>query len=139
MEHQRIALVLQYLGQGFHGWQRQPNQRSVQATLEETIATIVHEPVRIYGAGRTDAGVHAAAQVAHFEVTSPIPAQRWPVYSTLVYRQTFSFEDPLRCPGNGTPNIPRVGDAIAIRCTPVPCRICFLSLLCGIIIDRPWR
>ncbi|MGA1408319.1 MAG: tRNA pseudouridine(38-40) synthase TruA [Prochlorotrichaceae cyanobacterium] len=77
MELQRIALVLQYLGQGFHGWQRQPNHRSVQATLEDTIATIVNHPVRLYGAGRTDAGVHAAAQVAHFEVCSQIPAHRW--------------------------------------------------------------
>ena len=74
---QRIALVLQYQGTQFHGWQRQPNQRTIQATLEDTIAAIVDHPVILHGAGRTDAGVHAAAQVAHFEVRSPIPAQRW--------------------------------------------------------------
>lgn len=77
--YQRIALVIQYQGTYFHGWQRQPhNQRTVQQVLEETITKIVEHPVTIYGAGRTDAGVHAAAQVAHFHTTSPIPAHRWP-------------------------------------------------------------
>lgn len=77
-EMQRIALVIQYLGQGFCGWQRQPRQRSVQGELEAAIAAIVGHPVSVQSAGRTDTGVHAAAQVAHFETTSPIPAHRWP-------------------------------------------------------------
>jgi tRNA pseudouridine38-40 synthase len=74
---QRVALVLQYLGTHFHGWQRQPNHRSVQEELESTITAIVQHPVTVHGAGRTDSGVHAAAQVAHFQTSSPIPAQRW--------------------------------------------------------------
>lgn len=76
-QKQRIALVIQYLGTNFHGWQRQPQQRTVQAELENALASIVGCPVTIYGAGRTDAGVHAAAQVAHFEYIGPIPAGKW--------------------------------------------------------------
>lgn len=74
---QRVALVMQYLGTHFHGWQRQPQQRTVQEELEQAIASVVGHSVTIHGAGRTDAGVHAAAQVAHFEVPGHIPAYRW--------------------------------------------------------------
>ncbi|MGB7521260.1 MAG: tRNA pseudouridine(38-40) synthase TruA [Spirulinaceae cyanobacterium] len=76
-EKQRIALVIQYVGTHFHGWQRQPNQRTVQAEIEQAITKVQGKPVTLHGSGRTDAGVHAAAQVAHFEITSPIPALRW--------------------------------------------------------------
>lgn len=74
---QRIALVIQYLGTHFHGWQRQPQQRTVQEDLERTLASILGYPVTVCGAGRTDTGVHAAAQVAHFDAKTLIPPQRW--------------------------------------------------------------
>jgi tRNA pseudouridine38-40 synthase len=74
---QRVALVIQYLGTHFHGWQRQPNQRTVQEAIEAAIADVVGHPVVIHAAGRTDTGVHAAAQVAHFTVKTRIPAYRW--------------------------------------------------------------
>lgn len=74
---QRVALLLQYLGSDFCGWQRQVNGISVQQTLEEAIALHAGHAVTIYGAGRTDTGVHASAQVAHFNTTSPIPSDRW--------------------------------------------------------------
>ncbi|CAK6701368.1 tRNA pseudouridine(38-40) synthase TruA [Synechococcus sp. CCY9201] len=84
-EHRRrIALCLQYDGAAFCGWQRQPRHPSVQQTLEEAIASLdppsldSQRPVRTMAAGRTDSGVHAAGQVAHFETSGPIPAQRWP-------------------------------------------------------------
>ena len=67
---QRVALVIQYLGTHFHGWQRQPHQPTVQEEIEKAILTIVGEYVTVHGAGRTDSGVHAAAMVAHFNVTS---------------------------------------------------------------------
>ncbi|MEC4893869.1 MAG: tRNA pseudouridine(38-40) synthase TruA [Oscillatoria sp. PMC 1051.18] len=76
-ERQRIALVIQYLGTNFHGWQRQPNHRTVQEEIETALAKILGHPVTLHGAGRTDSGVHAAAQVAHFEHQSPIPPERW--------------------------------------------------------------
>ncbi|WP_017651218.1 tRNA pseudouridine(38-40) synthase TruA [Fortiea contorta] len=73
----RVALVIQYLGTHFHGWQRQKHQRSVQEEIETAIARILGYHVTLHGAGRTDAGVHAAAQVAHFEATGLIPAHKW--------------------------------------------------------------
>jgi len=74
---QRIALVIQYLGTHFHGWQRQPLRRTVQEDIETALEQVLGQPVRIHAAGRTDTGVHAAAQVAHFDAPTHIPAQRW--------------------------------------------------------------
>jgi tRNA pseudouridine38-40 synthase len=74
---QRVALVIQYLGTNFHGWQRQKGHRSVQEEIETAIATVLGHHVTLHGAGRTDSGVHAAAQVAHFDVQSLIPSQKW--------------------------------------------------------------
>ena len=79
MSWQRIALCLQYDGAAFQGWQRQPRHASVQQTLEEAIAQL--DPAaspRVVAAGRTDSGVHAAAQVVHFDAPGPIPPRRWP-------------------------------------------------------------
>ena len=73
----RVALVIQYLGTNYHGWQRQPRESTIQAAIEDAIASVAGDQVTIYGAGRTDAGVHAAAQVAHFEYQGPIPAEKW--------------------------------------------------------------
>ena len=74
---QRVALVIQYLGTHFHGWQRQPQHRTVQEDIETAIASVLNRPVTLHGAGRTDSGVHAAAQVAHFDAASVIPPHRW--------------------------------------------------------------
>ncbi|WP_216914110.1 MULTISPECIES: tRNA pseudouridine(38-40) synthase TruA [unclassified Synechococcus] len=74
----RIALSLQYDGAAFHGWQRQAHHISVQETLEAAIEALdPHRPVRAVAAGRTDTGVHAAAQVVHFDAVGPIPVTRW--------------------------------------------------------------
>ena len=74
---QRIALVVQYTGTHLYGWQKQSRGRTVQSEIESAIASVIGQPVVIYGAGRTDSGVHAAAQVAHFDNPSVIPAERW--------------------------------------------------------------
>ncbi len=73
----RVALVIQYLGTHFHGWQRQPRHRTVQEEIEKVLSEIMNRSVTLYGAGRTDSGVHAAAQVAHFEATGYIPPEKW--------------------------------------------------------------
>jgi tRNA pseudouridine38-40 synthase len=73
----RVALVIQYLGTTYHGWQRQKTGSTVQEEIEKAISKVLGRPVTLHGAGRTDAGVHAAAQVAHFDATGPIPAERW--------------------------------------------------------------
>lgn len=76
-DHQRVALVVQYLGTHFHGWQRQAKERTVQGVIEAAIESVLGYPATVHGAGRTDAGVHAAAQMAHFNAPSVIPAHRW--------------------------------------------------------------
>jgi len=68
----RWKLIVEYDGQPFVGWQRQDNGPSVQQCLEEAIEKLAGETVRVHGAGRTDAGVHALAQVAHFDLEKPL-------------------------------------------------------------------
>jgi tRNA pseudouridine38-40 synthase len=65
--------VLEYSGTRYHGWQVQPGALTIQGTLEACVARITDSPVRLHAAGRTDAGVHALGQVAHFDTTSAIP------------------------------------------------------------------
>ena len=62
----RVKLTVAYDGTAYAGWQVQPNGRSIQATMEEALARILQEPVRLRAAGRTDAGVHAREQVVDF-------------------------------------------------------------------------
>jgi tRNA pseudouridine38-40 synthase len=68
-----LRLVLEYDGTDFGGWQRQANARSVQGDVEEALAQMTGGPVTLRGAGRTDAGVHARAQVASFTTEVAIP------------------------------------------------------------------
>ncbi len=74
---QRIALGLEYDGRAFRGWQTQPDGNTVQDHLERALAEIHGDPVRTTTAGRTDAGVHASAQVAHFDAIHARPEQAW--------------------------------------------------------------
>lgn len=67
----RVRIVLTYSGAHFHGWANQPGLRTVQNELESVLSTILREPVELTVAGRTDAGVHARNQVAHFDISYP--------------------------------------------------------------------
>lgn len=69
----RLLFTLQYLGTRYGGWQLQSNATSVQQAVEEALEKTFGQPVRLHGAGRTDAGVHAAAQRAHADVPFEIP------------------------------------------------------------------
>ena len=67
MSVRRIALVVEYDGRAFCGWERQPHCASVQATIEGALSKVADAPLRVVCAGRTDAGVHALGQVVHFD------------------------------------------------------------------------
>lgn len=71
-----IRLTLEYDGTQFAGWQRQAHGRSVQGELERAIAALTQVPAAVVGAGRTDSGVHALGQVAHFHTESRLPLER---------------------------------------------------------------
>lgn len=73
----RIALGLEYDGASFNGWQTQPGGGTVQDALEAALARIAGVPVRAQCAGRTDTGVHALAQVAHFDTDAERPDNAW--------------------------------------------------------------
>jgi tRNA pseudouridine38-40 synthase len=72
-----LKLILSYDGADFAGWQVQPGQTTVQGTLASAIGRLSAENVLPQGSGRTDAGVHALAQVASFQTASAIPAENW--------------------------------------------------------------
>lgn len=73
----RIALGIEYDGSRFHGWQTQPGGGTVQDALEAALAGIAGAPVAVTCAGRTDRGVHARAQVVHFDVEAERPDSAW--------------------------------------------------------------
>jgi tRNA pseudouridine38-40 synthase len=94
----RIALAVEYDGDGFCGWQRQPHCHSVQAEVEQALSKIAQRPITIYCAGRTDTGVHAAAQVVHFDTDVERPLRAWTfgVNSHLDRRVAVHWASPMR-------------------------------------------
>ena len=73
----RIRMAVQYDGTRYAGWQRQENAISIQQLLEENLRKITGESVTIQGSGRTDSGVHAQAQIAHFDTGARMPADKF--------------------------------------------------------------
>lgn len=75
----KLACGIEYDGTGYRGFQRQAESQgpTIQGTLESAIARISQEPVTVYGAGRTDAGVHASGQVIHFSSGARLSPQEW--------------------------------------------------------------
>ncbi len=73
----RIALGIEYDGAAYSGWQRQKDANSIQAEIERALSKIANHPVEVQCAGRTDAGVHATAQVVHFDTHSNRELKAW--------------------------------------------------------------
>ena len=78
MEERVVRLTIAYDGTGFRGWarQRDPGIRTIEGVLADRLETVLREPVKLSVAGRTDAGVHARAQVSSFRTSSMIPPER---------------------------------------------------------------
>ena len=95
----RIHLIVEYDGTAYAGWQRQANAMTVQEKLERAILKLTGEEICVSGASRTDAGVHALGQSAHFDTESRIPADKFSfALNTLLppdIRVTRSEEVPL--------------------------------------------
>ena len=70
--YRRYRMTIEYCGDSFYGWQRQALTPTVQAELEDALVIVAREKVVVHGAGRTDTGVHALAQVAHFDVQTEL-------------------------------------------------------------------
>ena len=78
---QRYKLRVAYDGSGFHGWQKQeppdaPALRTVQGEMHDALQRLFKQPINLVGASRTDSGVHARGQVAHFDAVSRVPVER---------------------------------------------------------------
>jgi tRNA pseudouridine38-40 synthase len=73
----RYFLYLAYHGSNYHGWQKQPNALGVQQVLEDKISIVLQQPIELVGSGRTDTGVHASEQVAHFDVENALDEQQF--------------------------------------------------------------
>ena len=74
-----IKLTIEYDGQCYNGWQKQPNKLNIQGEIERAIYNITKEEVDLIGSGRTDAGVHALGQVANFKTNSQISIEKLPL------------------------------------------------------------
>jgi tRNA pseudouridine38-40 synthase len=97
----RTKLTVAYLGGGFSGWQKQDNARTVQGDLERCLAKLTQGPrVPVVGAGRTDAGVHAAAQVAHIDLPVAIPIEVLPRMFNERLAPDLRVRSAVRAPGN---------------------------------------
>nr|WP_067704213.1 tRNA pseudouridine(38-40) synthase TruA [Nocardia jejuensis] len=89
----RVRLDISYDGTDFSGWARQPGLRTVQGVLEESLSKVQREPIQLTVAGRTDAGVHAEGQVAHFDTRAEVDEQR------LVHRMARFLPKDVRIEG----------------------------------------
>lgn len=74
-----IKLTIEYDGKDFNGWQKQPNKLNIQGEIERAIEEITGEKVDLIASGRTDAGVHALAQMANFKTNSNLPVEKYPI------------------------------------------------------------
>lgn len=71
-----IKLTIEYEGKDYNGWQKQPNKLNIQGEIERAIQIVTGQEVELIGSGRTDAGVHAFAQVANFKIESDFPIEK---------------------------------------------------------------
>ena len=89
----RILLTIEYDGTNYAGWQRQKNAITVQEVLEDAIKTATGQACGVIGAGRTDAGVHAYGQCAHFDIETTIPPEKMAYALNLVLPEDIRIKE----------------------------------------------
>ncbi len=92
----RVLLTLEYEGTAYAGWQRQLNGPSVQEELERALCKATGSSINVTGASRTDAGVHALGQRAHFDTRSAIPEDKWPFVLNALLPRDIRVSSSLR-------------------------------------------
>ena len=106
----RILLTIEYDGTAYSGWQRQYNGLAVQQLIEEALTRATSETITITGASRTDAGVHALGQCAHFDTSSRIPPEKYPFVLNTMLPRDIRVQAGREVPdGFHTPNAEREG------------------------------
>jgi len=93
-----IKVVVEYDGTDYFGFQRQPGKRTVQGEIENALARILKETVTVYGAGRTDAGVHALGQVVNFKTEGNVPTEKIAVAMNSVLPNDIVARDAAEMP-----------------------------------------
>ena len=96
----RIALGVEYRGSAFAGWQTQGALRTVQGELERALTEVADEPISLICAGRTDAGVHAAEQIAHFDTGSVRSSRAWTLGANTNMADDVSVTWAMPVPGH---------------------------------------
>ncbi len=94
----RIKLTVAYDGGNYCGWQRQPGRKTIEGTLDEAIRALTGEAIEVTGASRTDAGVHAAGNVAVFDTASAIPADRFAAALNTVLPDDIAVQESRQVP-----------------------------------------
>jgi tRNA pseudouridine38-40 synthase len=94
----RFALLLQYDGTGFNGWQIQSGGRTIQDELEKAVKVLLKKDVRVTASGRTDAGVHALGQVVHFDSDILIPLDKLCISLNGILPQDISVKNAYLVP-----------------------------------------
>ena len=93
MQMRNIKLTIEYDGKDFHGWQKQPNRLNIQGEIERAIEQVTGEKVDLIASGRTDAGVHALAQVANFKTNSDMPIEKIPIAINSQVRRSIRIQN----------------------------------------------
>jgi len=93
-----VKLIIEYDGTNFQGWQSQKRGRTVQQEIEKALRTILKKDVKIYGSGRTDAGVHALGQTANFKEDFTIPVERIPYALNSILPEDISIRSAQEVP-----------------------------------------
>ncbi len=99
----RIAFIVEYDGTDYAGWQIQKNDVTVQEKIEQALLSLKQGHITVFGAGRTDSGVHAKAQCGHFDIETNIPAEKFAfILNTnlpkdIRIKKTWQAEDDFHC------------------------------------------
>lgn len=99
----RVKLQIAYDGTSYHGWQIQPNTVTIEGVINEKLSELCQEEIKVIGASRTDAGVHAYGNVAVFDTSSPIPAEKFPFALNRILPTNIRVQSGIEVPGDFHP------------------------------------